>query len=277
MSKYTNLEFHQVKLSEDGVLHLEINRPKKLNAMHEPCWTEYGQILKQAGRDNDVRVVVVNGVGRALCAGLDVAAAAGDFAERQAMDTARAGIALGDHIRDFQAALHQAHLINKPVIGVAHGPCIGLGIDLLSAFDIRFAAKDAVFSVREIVIGMAADIGTLQRLPKIVGSLGWVKDVCYSGRNFDSAEAYAQGFVQRVYETRDDAVNAALKYANELAQLSPVAMRGTKYTINFAIDHTIKDSLDQIAETNSYSLLGEDFMTGAMSFRSKEKPKYSKL
>lgn len=274
---YSNLEFHEVRLSEEGVLHVEINRPDRLNAMNEPCWTEYGKIFAQAARDSDVRAVVVNGVGRAFCAGLDVVDSAQGFAERQQMDTARAGLKLGEHIRDFQLALHQAHLINKPVIGVAHGPCIGLGIDLLTTFDVRFAAKDALFSVREIVIGMAADIGTLQRLPKIVGSLGWVKDVCFSGRNFQVDEAIAQGFIQRAYDSRDDAVNAALEYAKELCKFSPVAMWGTKRSINYAIDHTVSESLEQIADYNSYGLLGEDFAKGAMSFRSKEKPKYSKL
>lgn len=274
---YSNLEYHKVSLSEEGVLHVEINRPERLNAMNEPCWTEYGKILAQAGRDSDVRAVVVNGVGRAFCAGLDVVDSAQGFAERQAMDTARAGLHLGQHIRDFQASLHQAHLINKPVIGVAHGPCIGLAIDLLSAFDVRFAAKDSVFSVREIMIGMAADIGTLQRLPKIVGSLGWVKDVALTGRNFKVDEALAQGFVQRAYETREEAVQAALDYAKEICQLSPVAVWGTKRSINYAIDHTVADSLEQIAEYNSFALLGEDFAKGAMSFRSKDKPKYSKL
>lgn len=269
-------EFHRTRVHSNGVFHLEMNRPERLNAMHTDAYLEYASELTKADKNPDVRAIVISGVGRAFCAGLDVISMAPHLASMKEVEASRGAIRLTEFIREFQEAIGAPSKLTKPVIAVAHGPSIGLAIDILCATDVRFASKDTVFSVREIDIGMAADIGTLQRLPKIVGSLGWVKDVCFTGRNFDANEALAQGFVQQAFETKDDAVSAALTYAAELASKSPVAMLGTKRSINYSIDHSTEDGLRQIAEFNSHGL-GEDFVTGSMSFRSKKKPKYNKL
>lgn len=268
--------FLRTTLYNNGVLHLELNRPQRLNAMHKAAYLEYGSELSRAGKNPDVRAIVVSGVGRAFCAGLDVVGIASDLPHRNDAEASRTAIKTTEFIEEFQEAIGIPSRLAKPVIAVAHGPTIGLAIDILSATDIRFASSDTTFSVREIDIGMAADIGTLQRLPKIVGNLGWVKDVCFTGRNFGCDEALAQGFIQRSYKTKDEAINAALSYAAELASKSPVAMLGTKRAINYSVDHSTEDGLRQIAEFNGHGL-GEDFIKGAMSFKSKKKPEYGKL
>lgn len=255
--------FFEVNCS-DGVLHVKINRPKRLNAFHKLAYLEFGEIFQLADQDMDVRVIILSGNGRAFSSGLDVAGMASELAREEDDDESRVSIKLGRAIREFQNAISQPHFINKPIIGVAHGPCIGLAIDILTAVDIRLAAKDAVFSVREIDLGMAADIGTLQRLPRIVGNLGWVKDVAYTGRDFDANEALAQGFVQGVFPTQEEAIKKAMELAKTLALKSPVAMHGSKRSINYALDHTHRESLDQIAEFNSYAL-GQDFIDGCMA------------
>lgn len=271
---YENLEFHKVSWPSEFVLHVEFNRPKVLNAIHRPAYMEYFRILQFADTDPDVRVIVVSGVGRAFCAGLDVLNTVNDF--RLHEEQSRQGILFSRHIKEFQDAIAMAWNTTKPVIGVAHGPSIGLAIDILTAFDIRFSSEDATFSVREIEIGMAADIGTLQRLPKICGNQGWVKDICFTGRDFKSDEAQKEGLIQFVHKTKDEAVAAAYKYAENLALKSPVALQGVKKSLNFAIEHNHEDGLRQIREYNVYAL-GEDFVQGAMNFRSKVKPKYPKL
>lgn len=275
-------EFHRVEKRPSGVLHVILNRPKLLNAMHKPAYLEYGKIFQLADEDPDVRVIVLSGEGRAFCAGLDVGGMASEFAPDDDSDQSRVGIKLTRTVKEFQNAISQPYYINKPVIGVAHGACIGLAMDILTAVDIRIASLDSKFSVREIELGMAADIGTLQRLPRLVNNLGWIKDISFSGRDFGPYEAHAQGLVQRVVKTKEDALDAALEYAESLAQKSPVAMLGTKKSINYALDHTHEDSLNQIAEFNGHGL-GSDFMTGCMamleSVQTKRKvvPKYSKL
>lgn len=129
------------------------------------------------------------------------------------------------------------------MICVLHGITIGLAIDLSCATDIRIAAKNTKFSVKEVDIAMAADIGTLARLPKAVSSLSWVKEVCLSARDFGAAEALAVGFVSQVHESKADALNAGLKLAANIASKSPVAVQGTKELLNHARDHTVEDSM----------------------------------
>lgn len=275
MSKYSQYHLFEVSQPAEYVLHVEINRPKVLNAMNEATWTQYRQILQQAELDSDVRVIVLSGKGRAFCSGLDIKGASGEFSQFPE-EQSRKALALHKHIRNFQDAIHQAHVMNKPVIGVAHGVAIGLALDILSAVDIRYASKDAKLSVREIAIGMAADIGSLQRLPKIVNNIGWLKEVSYTGRFFTPEEAKSQGLINEVFETKEKALDKALELAKDIAEKSPVAVHGTKKSINFAIDHNIADGLEQIAEFNAHAL-GEDFFQGIMAAMSKDKPKYSKL
>jgi len=133
------------------------------------------------------------------------------------------------------------------VIVALHGLCIGLAIDLSSCADVRFCTKDARFSVKEVDIGIAADIGTLTRLPKIVGSFSWVKEVALSARWFDAEEALRVGFVSRVLDNKAKAVEAAIEYASLLASKSPVAVQGTKELLNHARDNTVADSRSHIS------------------------------
>lgn len=159
---------------------------------------------------------------------------------------------------------------------MAHGASVGLAIDILCAADIRYASKDAVLSVREVNIGLAADIGTLQRLPKIANNLGWVKEVSYTARDFGPDEARSQGLIDSVFETKDEAVEGAIKLASAIAAKSPVAIYGTKKAINYAVDHPVDEGLKQIAAFNGFAL-GEDLLVGMKAARAKEKPKYKNL
>jgi Delta3,5-Delta2,4-dienoyl-CoA isomerase len=129
------------------------------------------------------------------------------------------------------------------VICVAHGFCYGLGIDIACATDIRICAQNTRFAVKEVDIGLAADIGTLSRLPKIVGNASWVKEVCLTARDFSVAEALEQGFVSRVFESKADASEAALKLASSIASKSPVAVQGTKELLGYSRDHSVEEGL----------------------------------
>ncbi|ANB11565.1 hypothetical protein AWJ20_4385 [Sugiyamaella lignohabitans] len=167
-------------------------------------------------------------------------------------------------------------LTDAAVIAVAHGACVGLGIDIISAVDIRYASRDAILSVREVVIGMAADIGSLQRLPRIVGNTSWLKEATYTGRDFSADEGKEQGLISKVFDTKEQALEGALALAKDIAEKSPIAVYGSKRSLNYAKEHSIESGLDQIAEFNGHGL-GEDFVNGIMAAFSKSKPRYEKL
>lgn len=158
-----------------------------------------------------------------------------------------------------------------------HAVSIGLAIDISCCADIRIAAANTRLAVKEVDIGLAADIGTLARLPKIVGSTSWVKDVCLTARDFSAQEALAVGFVSQVHDTKATAIEAAQKIAVSLASKSPVAVQGTKELLNYGREHSTADSLRYTAIWNSVALQGEDFPKAMMSGLAKTKPTFSKL
>lgn len=163
------------------------------------------------------------------------------------------------------------------VICVLHGISIGLAIDISCTADVRICTSDARLAVKEVDIGLAADIGTLARLPKIVGSMSWVKDVCLSARDFSADEALAAGFVSRVHATKGEAVSAAVATAATLAGKSPVAVQGTKELLNHARDRDVASSLRYTQVWNAAALQGDDFGRAIMSGLKKTKPRFEKL
>lgn len=163
------------------------------------------------------------------------------------------------------------------VICVLHAISIGLAIDIACCADIRICAANTRFSVKEVDIGLAADVGTLARLPKIVGSTSWVKDVCLTARDFSAQEALTVGFVSQVHEDKDKAVQAGVALAKTLAEKSPVAVQGTKELLNYGREHGAADSLRYTAVWNSVALQGKDFPTALTSGLKRTKPRFEKL
>jgi delta(3,5)-delta(2,4)-dienoyl-CoA isomerase len=196
---------------------------------------------------------------------------------QSSVDGARQATLLRRHILEFQDCISQIERCEKPVICVMHGISIGLAIDMSSCADIRFCSKDARFSVKEVDIGLAADIGTLSRLPNIVGNFSWVKEVCMSARFFGADEALAVGFVSRVLETKAKAIEDALGLATLMASKSPVAVQGTKELLNHARDNTIADSLKYTSIWNAGMLQSKDTQAALLSGLKKTKPRFEKL
>lgn len=143
----------------------------------------------------------------------------------------------------------------KPIIAAVHNGVIGAGVDMISAVDVRYASKDAYFSIREVAIGMAADLGTLQRLPKIVGNDSLVRELAFTGENLPASEAKEFGLVSRVFETPEKTVQGALELAKTIASRSPVAVQGTKHTLNYSREHTIEDGLQHIQSESKVVIL----------------------
>lgn len=169
-------------------------------------------------------------------------------------------------------------LCQKPVIVLMHGYTYGLGIDLATACDMRLCADDTRFSVKEVDIGLAADVGTLSRLPKVMGGLtSWVKDVCLSAREFDAAEAFRVGFVSRVLPDKDELIKEGLKLAKLVASKSPVAVQGTKNILDATHGRTVEDHLYYTAVWNAAMLQSSDVKRATDARLKKRKPTFEKL
>nr|POF01234.1 delta(3,5)-delta(2,4)-dienoyl-coa isomerase, mitochondrial [Quercus suber] len=263
------------------VAHVEIHRPEKLNAFSPPMWDEIGRIFSLLSVDPDVRAVVLTGAGeRAFTAGLDVTAAASEGPLTQSNaggDAARKAAVLRRHIADYQAQITQIERCEKPVIAVLHGISYGLAIDMTCCCDVRICAAGTRFSVREVMIGLAADIGTLSRLPYAGVSMSWIKDVCLTAREFGAEEALRVGFVSSVFRDKQEAVEKALEMARTMAQMSPVAVQSTKEVINYSRDHTVADGLNYVKVWNAAALQTKDVEDAMLSGIKKTKATFSKL
>jgi len=264
------------------VAHVEINRPSKLNAFYEEMWLELKTVFDTLSTDSEVRAVILSGAGaKAFTAGLDVEAASqgGVLGKKDggSKDVARIAAGIKRHVAEFQDCITSVEKCEKPVICVLHGFSFGLGLDISTCADIRICSADTKFSVKEVDIGLAADIGTLTRLPKVVGNFSWVKDVALSARVFGAEEAYRVGFVSQVLENKEKAIEAALKLAALLASKSPVAVSGTKELLNHARDHNVADSLRYTGVWNSAAIQTSDVERAMLSGLKRTKPTFEKL
>ena len=207
-------------------------------------WLELRKVFETISVDPSVRSIVLSGSGdRAFTTGLDVQAATQSptLFGPQTSDPARRAANIRRDILGFQECLTAVERCEKPVVCVLHGYSLGLAIDLSTCADVRICSDDTKFAVKEVDIGLAADIGTLTRLPKVVGNYSWVKDVCLSARVFGAQEAEKVGFVSGIYNGKEAAVSAALKWASLVAEKSPVAVQGTKNILDYSRDHSVED------------------------------------
>jgi delta(3,5)-delta(2,4)-dienoyl-CoA isomerase len=229
------------------VAHVQIDRPSKLNAFTEPMVHSLGQIFTQLSSDPSVRAIVLSGAGpKAFTAGLDVLAASenGPLASndnQQQLDTARKAVLLRRHILNFQNSVSAVEKCEKPVIAVLHGISYGIALDITTCCDVRFCSRDVRFAVKEVDIGLAADVGTLTRLPKANLPMSWVKEVSLTAREFGAEEALRVGLVSGVFETREETLEKAMGLARLIGEKSPIAVQATKEILNFSRDHSVQD------------------------------------
>ncbi|KAH0563370.1 hypothetical protein GP486_002060 [Trichoglossum hirsutum] len=238
------------------------------------------KIFDRLSIDPNTRVVLLTGAGeKAFTTGLDVQAAtsSGPLSNMDGKDAMRTATALRRHIQGFQDCISSIERCEKPVIAILHGYSIGLAVDICTAADVRLCTSSTQFAVKEVDIGLAADIGTLSRLPKVVSSFSWVKDVCLSARTFGANEALRVGLVSGVYESKDDAVKEGLKISAVIASKSPVAVQGTKELLNWSLDHTTSDGLRYTSVWNSAALQSKDLSSAILSGLRRRTPTFEKL
>ncbi|MGB7288305.1 MAG: crotonase/enoyl-CoA hydratase family protein [Salaquimonas sp.] len=260
----------------DGpVATLTMNRPEKANGMSPDFWNELPALMRALGENTEIRALVIAGEGKHFTGGMDLSSFNG-IADLTKGEPARAAYALRNEILRLQKTLNALEETHFPVIAAIHGACIGAGIDMISACDIRLSSNDAYFAIEEINIGMAADVGTLQRLPKLIAP-GIVKELAYTGRRFSPQEALNWGFVNSIHQGADQTLQAATKLAHQIATKSPIAITGTKRALDYARDHSVADSLDQIATWNAGMLRPEELMTAIQAKMAKKEAIFKDL
>jgi delta(3,5)-delta(2,4)-dienoyl-CoA isomerase len=277
----TNFETLKINVDQKTmVAHVEFNRPDRLNAFSKRMWEEIGICFDELHLNQDCRAIVLSGgTSKHFTAGLDLLDMLATGQQLAEIDeVARKGKYCELMIKKYQDSISSLERCEKPVIACVHAACVGAGVDLICAADIRYCSKEAWFQVKEVDIGMAADVGTLQRLPKIVGNQSLVRELCFTARKFKSDEARAEGLVSRVFDTKEAMLEEALKVAELIATKSPVAVQATKKNIVYSLDHTNQEGLDQIREMNKLYLQSEDFVNAVMAGQSKdEMPIFAKL
>ena len=227
----------------DHIAHLVLNRPDALNTMHRTFWRELDAMLTHLHKSADARVLVISSTGKHFSAGMALETFSGDDLMEDQTPESRA--AIYDKLMDIQSTFTKLETLRIPVIAAIQGGCIGGAVDMVTACCIRYATADAFFCIQEINIGLVADVGTLQRLPKLM-PLGVVKELAYTGRRLSAQKALGYGLVNEVFDSHDAMLVAALQCASEIAAKPPVAIWGTKQVIHYARDHSVDDALKQI-------------------------------
>ena len=244
---------------QNRVAEVFLNRGDKANAMSAAMWRELQTCFEWLDAEPRARVVILAAHGQHFCAGIDLQMLATTHGEP--LEPARRAEALRRHILSLQNNLTAIERCRKPVIAAIHNTCIGGGIDMVTCADMRFASADAWFSVREVDIGMTADVGTLQRLPKII-PYGIACELAYTGRKVTAQEARHMGLVNNVYPDREALLEEVRALAARIAGKSPLAVRGSKEMLLFSRDHTVQEGLNYIATWNAGMLSAGDLREG---------------
>ena len=273
------MTFENLTIERDGgVAVLWLDRPQKLNALHRPLWDSIPAAVAHLDADPDVRVIVLAGRGKAFCAGIDLldhasALAGGGAISGRGESAVGKRRALYDDVRRYQRTASCFADTNKPVIAAVQGACIGGGMDLITACDIRLCAADALFSVRETKIAMVADVGTLQRLPRVIGD-GPARELIFTGRDIDATRAREIGLVNEVLPDADALHARARALAQEIAANSPLAVQGAKQVLGFAVRREVDAALDYVALWNSAFLHSDDLTEAMAAFMQRRAPQY---
>jgi enoyl-CoA hydratase len=259
---------------EGHVVHLRMNRPEKRNSMIPAFWRELPEIVRGVDAGGEARVVVISSTGPHFTAGMDLAV----FANEDGADIPKPvrGARLYDTIQLLQETFSCLERCRVPVIAAVQGGCIGGGVDMVTACDLRYATQDAFFCVEEINIGMTADVGTFPRLAKIIPE-GIAREMAYTGRRLPAARAREIGLVNEVYADAEALLAAAMETAAEIAAKSPLAIYGSKRMLNYARDHSTADGLDYIGVWNASMFQPSEMAEAFTAKREKRKGDFTPL
>ncbi len=234
---------------DHGVAHLRLNRPDELNTMNVAFWSELPELVSEIDAAASARAIVISSTGRHFSAGMDLSVFTGGgglLGDPGVKEVGRQRAHLWSMVQKLQDSFTVLERVRLPVLTAIQGGCIGGAVDMVCAADMRYASADAFFCIQEINIGMTADVGTLQRLPKIIPE-GIARELAYTGDRMSAARAREVGLVNEVFDDHESLVAGVLEIARRIATKSPLAIWGTKEMINFTRDHSVADSLRYMA------------------------------
>lgn len=257
---------------KDKIAHVQINRPEKINAMNAEFWSEIRDIFAWIEDTAEVRVVVLSGAGKHFSSGIDLMLLA-QVGAQLGKEVGRNARTLKRKIEELQSSFNAVDKCSKPVLAAIQGYCLGGAIDLISSCDMRYCTNDAQFAIKEVDVGMAADVGTLQRLPHIIGD-GMMRELAYTGRTIEGEEAQRIGLVNRTYSDQEELMGGVFEIARTIAQKSPIAVQGSKEMIRYMRDHSVADGLNYIATWNASMLQAEDMRVAMAAHMSKQTPEF---
>jgi enoyl-CoA hydratase len=261
-------------VSEEAVARVEFDRPEKGNSLNFMMWRELSDVFEKLDRRTEIRAVVLGGRGRHFSTGIDL-----DFllSMRQDLQNLAEGPrqeSLRRFIAGLQDAVNAIERCRKPVLAAVQGFCLGAGVDIVAACDMRYATPSTRFCVKEVDLAIVADLGSLQRLPGIVGQ-GVARELAFSGRIIKGEEALAMGLVNRLFPKTEEMNDGVMALAAELAAKSPLTLRGIKETLNFSRDHSVAEGLDYVAQRNAAMLLSGDLDEALAAYLEKRAAKFN--
>ncbi len=260
--------------TENHIAHLVLTQGATFNTMGPTFWRELDEVLSALHKDAEARVLVISSSGKHFSAGM----ALETFAGAITMDdqTAQGRAAMFDLLTDMQATFTKLETLRIPVIAAIQGGCIGGAVDMVTACCLRYATTDAFFCIQEINIGMVADVGTLQRLPKLI-PLAVVKELAYTGRRLNAQKALAYGLVNEVFDSPEAMLRAVMQCASEIAAKPPVAIWGTKQVVHYARDHSVDESLKQMGWLQGAIWSNKNVMEAVVALKSKRSAEFAPL
>ena len=271
--KGPTVKYQHIEVENRGHIgSIWLNRPEKKNALSADMWADIPSAVADLDDEESIRVIVLAARGSAFCVGIDLGMLAGlQPSEESAADNNRR---VYEKVKELQETASAFSATPKPVVAAVQGWCLGAGMDLITACDLRLASEDAVFSIRETRLGLVADTGVLQRLPAIVGA-GTTAQMAYTADDFDAHWALERGLVNAVHPDLDAVHKAAFETAERIAFHSPLVIQGIKRVLAAADGRTVDEALDYVAQWNAYHLMSNDLIEAVSSFMEKRDPDYT--
>jgi enoyl-CoA hydratase len=272
---FANLKAFTVTVDQNCVAEVCLNRPDSLNSMNSDFWNELPAIVDALDSEGAARVIILSSAGKHFTAGMDLSILS-DLEQDNSIEPARAAEKSRRWILSLQRAFTALEMARMPVISVIQGACIGGGVDMICATDMRFCTANAFFNIKETSLGITADVGTLQRIQHVMPS-GLARELAYSSRNLEAAEAQTCGFVNKVFKDHQEMLTAVRQLATDIAKHSPMAVHGTKAMLNYSRDHSVEDSLNHMATWQSGMLQAPDVNEALRANAEKRDPVFDNL
>lgn len=261
---------------DNHIAHIQLNRPQQMNAMNPDFWRELPECVEAIDATGEVRVIVLSAAGKHFCSGMDVSVFQTPGIIPLDGEPGRVAENLRRLVMQLQQSISSLEQVRIPVLSAIQGGCIGGAVDMICASDMRYCTKDAFFSIKETQIGMTADLGTLQRMPKLMPE-GIVRELAYTGRDMPAGEALKHGFVNQVFDDHQSMLEGVMNIAAQIACNSPLAVAGSKEMLNYSRSHGIEESLKYMATWQAGMFRPADLMASFTAKAQKTLPQYSDL